>query len=97
MTGVFQFTEKPTYAPVVHIGGPLQVSFYAELPTLRVGRGSEFVLVVGTPGVGPGTFAMVHYQDTIAEDAKPVAEIAYQPAKPGMPPLREKCTITGRC
>ena len=97
LTGVFQFTEKSTDAPVVHIGGPLQVSFYAELPTLRVGRGSEFVLVVGTPGVGPGTFAMVHYQDTISEDVKPVAEIAYQSAKPGAPPLREKCTILGRC
>jgi hypothetical protein len=97
LDGVLQLAEKPADAPVVHFGGPLEVTFYAELPEMRVGRSSEFVFVVGTPGVGPGTFAMLAYLDTIPESAKPVAEITYQPAKPGEPPFKEKFEIKERC
>jgi hypothetical protein len=97
LAGVLQFADTPAQAPAVHLGGPLQVTFYAERPTLRLGRGGEFVLVVGTPGIGPGTFAMVAYQDTIPESAKPVAEVAYQPAKPGGPVVRAKFEIKDRC
>ena len=53
--------------------------------------------MVGTPGVGPGTFAMLAYMDTIPESAKPVAEITYQPAKPGAKPLKELFEIKERC
>jgi hypothetical protein len=97
LTGVLQFADTPAKAPVVHLGGPLQVTFFAERPTLRIGRENELVLVVGTPGIGPGTFAMVRYQDTIPESAKPVAEITYPPAKPGLPPVRQKYEIKDRC
>jgi hypothetical protein len=40
---------------------------------------------------------MVHYQDTIPESAKPVAEVTYQPARPGEPPIKDKFTIKSRC
>src|SRR5262249_54534506 len=75
LAGVFQLADTPAAAPAVHLGGPLQITFYAERPSLRVGRGSELVLVVGTPGVGPGTFAMVGYEGTIPAGANPVAEL----------------------
>ena len=97
LNGLLQFAEKPANAPVVHLGGPLEITFYSELPALRVGRGSELVLVVGTPGVGPGTFAMLSYMETIPESAKPVAEVTYQPAKPGETPLKETFEIKERC
>ena len=97
LNGVLQLAEKPADAPVVHLGGPLEVTFYAELPTMRVGREGEFVLVVGTPGIGPGTFAMLAYLDTIPETTKPVAEVTYQPAKPGDAPLKETYEIKERC
>jgi hypothetical protein len=97
LNGVFQFADTPAKAPVVHLGGPLQVTFYGERPALRIGRENELVLVVGTPGVGPGTFAMVRYQDTIPESATPVAEITYPPTKPGVPPLRKRLEIKNRC
>ena len=97
LAGVLQFADKPAGAPVVRLGGPLQVSFYGELPSLRVGRGSELVLVVGTPGVGPGTFAMLDYEDTIPATVKPVADVSLPPAKPGAPPLKEKWVIQSRC
>jgi hypothetical protein len=55
------------------------------------------VLVVGTSGAGPGTFAMLGYEQTIPRDAKPVADVSLPPAKPGAPPLQEKWEIKGRC
>jgi hypothetical protein len=97
LNGLLQFAAKPADAPVIHFGGPLEINFFAELPSLRVDRGTDLVLVVGTSGVGPGTFAMLSYLDTIPEDVKPVAEIIYQPAKPGEAPFKEKFEIKERC
>lgn len=97
LNGVLQFSARPADAPVIHLGGPLEITFYGELPALRVGRGGAFVLVVGTPGDGPGTFAMLAYSDTIPESAKPVAEVTYQPAKAGEKPLKELFEIKERC
>jgi hypothetical protein len=97
LTGVFQFAGRPADAPAVRLGGPLRVTFYSELPTLRVGRGGELVLVVGTPGVGPGTFAMLGYEDTVPAAVKPVADVSLPPAKAGAPPLKEKWEIKDRC
>lgn len=86
LTGVLQFAATPAAAPVVHLGGPLQVTFYGEPPTLRAGRDSEFTLVVGTPGIGPGTFASIGYEGAIPEAAKPVAELSLR--MPGPVPSR---------
>jgi hypothetical protein len=97
LTGVFQFSKRPAEAPAVHLGGRLQVTFYAERATLRAGRSSEWVLVVGTPGVGPGTFAMLAYKGTIPADARPVAELTLPPALAGGPPLKERVVIGDRC
>jgi hypothetical protein len=97
VTGFLQFANTPAEAPVVHIGGPLQVTFFAQRPSLRVGRASELVLVVGTPGTGPGTFAMLRYEETIPTNAWPAADVSLPPAKRGAPPLREKWEIKDRC
>jgi len=94
--GILQFGDTPEQAPVVRVGGPLQITFL-EQPALRVGRSSELTLVVGSPGVGAGTFAMLAYEGTIPESAKPTAEIRYQPAKPGEPPRRDLFEIKQRC
>jgi hypothetical protein len=97
LNGVLQFANRPAQAPAVRLGGPLEVTFSAERPTVRVGREGEFVLVVGTPGIGPGTFATVGYDGTIPEGAKPVAEISCSVAKAGAPPVKQKFEIAGRC
>jgi hypothetical protein len=97
LSGVLQFADRAVDAPLVHLGGPLQVTFYRKLPSLRVGRSSDLVLVVGTPGVGPGTFARLGYEDTIPATAKPVADVSLPSAKPGAPPLKEKWVIKDRC
>jgi hypothetical protein len=95
--GVTRLAESPAAAPVIHFGGPLEVTFDGFPPSLRVGRTSEFMLVVGTPGIGPGTFAAVAYTDTVPADARPAVEITFQPARPGDPPIKEKYEIKERC
>jgi hypothetical protein len=80
---VLLFATTPAEAPVIHLGGPLQVTFEGERPSLRVGRTSELMLLVGTQGVGPGTFAMLDYEDTVPATAKPLADVSLPSAKPG--------------
>ena len=95
--GVLHFADRPAEAPIIHCGGPLQITFFGERPTLRAGREPEVYLVVGSPGVGPGTFAMLPYHSTIPDEAKPVAEITYPPAQLGAAPMREKIELKSRC
>jgi hypothetical protein len=97
LNGIFQFGDTPEHAPAVHAGGPLQITFFLERPTLRVGRSSELTLVVGSAGIGPGTFAMLAYEGTIPEFAKPTAGIRYHPAMHGNPPPGELFEIKERC
>jgi hypothetical protein len=40
---------------------------------------------------------MLAYSDTIPGGARPIAEITYQPAKPGEKPLKELFEIEERC
>jgi hypothetical protein len=94
LSGVLRFADNPAQAPVIHLGGPLQITFFNEAPSLRAGRSSDVVLVVGAPGVGPGTFAMLTYNDTIPESLRPTMEIRYQP---GQPSAREIFEIKERC
>jgi hypothetical protein len=94
--GFFQFADQLADTPVVRFGGPLEVTFYSE-PSLRVGRSSELVLVVGTPGMGPGTFAMANYENMIPDENKPLAELSFSSAQAGQPPFKEKFEILDRC
>src|SRR5204863_9744048 len=75
LSGVLVFADTPAHAPAIHLGGPLQVTFFGERPTFRAGRETELILAVGTPGTGPGTFAMLAYEGTIPDGARPVAEL----------------------
>jgi hypothetical protein len=92
-TGVLTFAAKPADAPVVHFDGPLQVSFYGEVPKVSLGRDNDLVLTVGTPGLGGGTFAMLAYEDTIPKDAHPKVEATW----PGEPPVKEHFELKQRC
>jgi hypothetical protein len=93
LTGVLTFASKPADAPVVHFDGPLTVTFFGELPTLRIGRTTDFVLAVGTPGRGPGTLAMLGYQDTVPATVRPKVEVRW----PGEPPIKEFFELKERC
>ncbi len=92
-TGVLTFADKPADAPVVHFDGPLTIDFDGEVPKLRLGRDNDLMLVVGTPGRGGGTFAMLAYEETIPRGAHPKVEARW----PGDPPARELFELKKRC
>jgi len=95
--GVLLFADKPADAPVIHFGGPLQVTIYGDKPVLRLGRDNDLVLVVGTPGRGPGTFAMLEYEEAIPKKAFPKAEIRFPAARKNGPPIRQVVELKQRC
>ena len=95
--GAFLFADSPARAPVVRLDGPLQVDFFCGAPKrLRVGRSSEVSVVVGTPGDGPGTFAMLIHEEAIPDGLKPKIH-ATMPSADGKAALEEDWTIEERC
>lgn len=91
--GVLSFAQRAADAPVIHFDGPLQVTFYGVAPKLRAGRNNDLFLMVGTPGLGGGTFAMLEYQDTIPKDAHAKVAVNW----PGRPPAVEVFELKQRC
>lgn len=65
--GVLQFAARPGDAPVLHFGGPWEIRPYVG-QKLVLGREDEFTAVIGTPGLGPGTLAVILYH-TQGDDA----------------------------
>lgn len=96
LNGVLYFAERPADAPVVHFRGPLTVSLY-DRQQLTIGRQKQLVLAVGTPGLGPGTTALVAYEGFIPRDAHPRVEIEFPPKRDGSPPSRELYELKERC
>jgi hypothetical protein len=94
--GLLQFAERPQDAPVIHFGGPWQISLFGP-HRLTVGRETDVVLGVGTPGLGAGTTAWVDYEGVIPEKVYPTVEITYPPTESGGPPVRERYELKRRC
>jgi hypothetical protein len=96
VNGVLQFADRPQDAPVVHFGGPWQVTLFGQHRLIR-GRETDVVLGVGTPGVGPGTTAYIDYDGVIPTNVYPTLDVEYPPKKPGDPPIREHYELKKRC
>jgi hypothetical protein len=94
--GVLQFADKAADAPVLHFRGPWQITLYSR-PHLRIGRDTEMILAVGSPGLGNGTTTFVGYDDLIPDGANPKAEVTFPGGKPGDPPIRELYELKQRC
>jgi hypothetical protein len=85
---VLVFADRPSEAPVVHVGGPLSI----DLRYRTGGRGSVNLRVrVGTAGLGRGAFAGL-----VLERVAPVAEIEWPSKDPGGPPIRTKAILKNR-
>jgi hypothetical protein len=95
--GFLQFADSPKQAPIIHFRGPMQMGLYAPQRLAVGGDASELQTVVGTPGLGKGTFASVEYGGLIADEAKPVADVTFPPAAPGSPPPPAEFTLPHRC
>lgn len=94
--GVLQFADRPQDAPVVHFGGPWQVTLFGP-QRLTIGRERDLVLAVGTPGLGAGTTTYIDYGGVIPEKLYPTVEITYPPKKPGDPTVQEHFDLKRRC
>ncbi len=94
--GLLKFADKPEDAPIIHFGGPWQVTLYGP-QQLTVGRTTDLVLGVGTPGLGAGTTAFIGYEGVIPEKVYPTVEITYPSARKGDAPVKELYEIKERC
>jgi hypothetical protein len=94
--GVLQFAAKAADAPLVHFDGPLVVA-PDEPATFIAGRQVDLMLVVGSRGEGPGTFAALAFERLIPAGVYPVAEVEFPPKTPGEPPVRERYELKQRC
>jgi hypothetical protein len=96
VNGFLQFADSPQDAPVIHFGGPWQVTLLRR-ERLTVGLETDLTLGVGTPGLGAGTTAFVAYDRLIPDSACPTAEITYPPGREGERPVRERYELRKRC
>lgn len=96
--------EKPTWgdkaetAPIIHFNGPMALERYGPVLTLpRMTANSEsrrykLQLMVGTPGLGKGTFAS--YDDICTENLGPIqADIEYPNLGPSGEPIRRRVEL----
>src|SRR5262249_52823228 len=95
--GVLQFGSKPGDAPIIHLDGPLQISFYLGRPTWTGGRAQDTILCLGTPGSGPGTFAMLKYEGTVPPGKHPKIDATFQPKDSAQKPVTEIYVLKERC
>jgi hypothetical protein len=95
--GFLQFAGSPKEAPVVHFAGALHMGLHAPQRLWLGPGGCDFQAVVGTPGLGKGTFASVGYFGLIADDVKPVVEVEFPPGTAGASPLTARFPLPHRC
>jgi hypothetical protein len=96
VNGVLQFGSTPKDAPILHFGGPLQITLFDPC-SLKIGRDTDVVLGVGCAGVGPGTTTYMDYDGVIPENAYPTLDVTYPTKQPGEPPARERFELKQRC
>ncbi|MCI0356939.1 MAG: hypothetical protein L0211_00445 [Planctomycetaceae bacterium] len=95
--GFLQFADRREQAPIVHFRGQMQMGLHSPQQLVLGSQPAELLTVVGTPGLGKGTFASVPYAGLISDGAAPEAEIAFPPAVPVSTSLKAKYTLPHRC
>jgi hypothetical protein len=95
--GYLVFADRPRDAPAIHINGPWTLGLQDFKQRLIVGRKSQLQIGVGTPGIGPGTFAYVMYPGTMPADVYPLADVAFPARAPGGTPTTKHYNLTDRC
>jgi hypothetical protein len=95
--GPLLFSDSPATAPVIHFGGPLQLSRDAGPLKLYPNLVHDLMLEIGTPGIGPGTFATVGYEKLVPAKAFVRVEAEFPAAKPGDKPVKQSFDLKHRC
>lgn len=94
--GFLQFADRPGDAPVVHFRGPMQMGLYAPQSLVAGADDGKLEVVIGTPGLGNGTFASVGYDGLITEGTAPVADVSFSAPAAGRSPA-PRFTLPHRC
>lgn len=95
--GLLRFAARPADAPIIHFGGPWDVTLAGTPGRWRIGRTEEVYLVVGTPGIGAGSTADVAYAKVIPPALVPNLQVTFPPASAGMPPVVRSYDLARRC
>ncbi len=90
LQGRLQFGERPQDAPVVHFAGPLGVRLRTKV--LSRGTADELWAALGTPGLGPGTFAAI-FDDKLYLQTELVGQIEFPAKDAGAEPIKVKVTL----
>jgi hypothetical protein len=94
--GYLRFSSRPQTAPVIHLGGPMTVDLLCPQELHKGEKPSDLMVMVGTPGDGPGTFASINYGGVVSDTAQPSAEIEF-PAAPGAKAIVRTIALPHRC
>jgi hypothetical protein len=98
--GLFHFADRAASAPIVYFGGPWTLSPNDQYTFQRGPRGTKLSVKVGSPGLGPGTFAAVYHGEVfgrIPRSLVPEADIAFPPRVAGAPPIRTRVVLDDMC
>jgi hypothetical protein len=86
----FRFGDSPKDAPIVHVDGPLTMRPIFTNQVFVRGAKVRFPVMVGTPGLGKGTFTQVMFWEG---DPDGVAEIVFPPRDPKAKPIVVKVAL----
>lgn len=95
--GALAFGATAAEAPIIHIGGPLQIVPYGDLPRVRPGGTHEICTSLGTPGHGSGTTAFLGYEKTVPPEVKPSLAITWPQGEKQTTSLQAKYVLQERC
>jgi len=95
--GFLIFRKDASSAPIIRLGGPIQIDFPDLKPNLRPGFDVEVLVSIGFPGRGTGAFTSIGYHETLPAEAKPIVEVEVVSATQGIPPYRAKYELPNRC
>lgn len=83
--GKLTFAPRPADAPVIHFNGQVTLDLFHEQRPLLTNRRVNLTAVLGTHGVGPGTYAL--FCCDAYGDKWPTGEIEFPARKAGDPPV----------
>ena len=103
--GTLQFGTSPEEAPVVHFDGPLTLHLQrgagltilpGDEKDLTAGKKETLIAMLGSKGLGTGTFAAFDADYPPAE-VNPTAEVVFSSGDRQEPPFTAKCGLGQRC
>lgn len=94
--GKLKFSTTPADAPIVHFNGPVTMDQFWHQQPLSSTEARRVSIVVGTPGVGDGTFATFRCGCFLKSDdgVSPRAEIEFAHRDPAQPALHQEARLS---